>query len=282
LNILITGQNGYIARRLYTYLLANRHDARLVDMRGDGWRHMDFRGVDSIVHLAGIVHNSSADPADFQRVNVGLTASLAQKALNEDVPQFIFVSTMAVYGSEYVFAPLNEITARTALVPKTLYGKSKLNAEAEVLKIYGGRACIVRPPTVYGENCTGNYRRLRALVLRIRLSPRYENIRGMIYVHNLCELFRLIIENSGSGIFHPQDADFLPTYKLAQLIGDYNDIRVLSLRIPFLKAAAKISDLKKAFGSLSYAPEMTVCSFGEYRRFGISAAVEQTERYWNS
>jgi len=282
-NILITGQNGYIARCLHAHLLAGRHDARLVDVRSDAWRHMDFSNYDSIVHLAGIVHNSSAAPADFKRVNVELTAALAQKSYDENVPQFIFVSTMAVYGKDYAFTPMNEITAQTPLMPKTFYGKSKLSAEAEVTKIYGDRACIVRPPTVYGENCTGNYRKLRSLILRVKVMPRYENRRGMIYIHNLCELFRLLIENTGAGIFYPQDADFLPTYKLARLIGENRGVEVLSLRMPFLKTAAKIlPDLKKAFGSLSYAPEMSVCPFGEYRVFDINAAVEQMERYWNS
>jgi UDP-glucose 4-epimerase len=283
LNILITGQNGYIARRLYAHLLAGRHDARLVDVRGDTWRHMDFNEFDSIVHLAGIVHNSSTDPADFRRVNVELTAALAQKARNENVPQFVFVSTMAVYGKDYVFKPLNEITAQTPPAPKTHYGKSKLSAETEVLKLYGDRACIIRPPTVYGENCTGNYRRLRSLVLKVKIAPKYENRRGMIYVHNLCELIKLLVENSGAGIFHPQDTDFLPTYELARLIGEKRGVKVFCLRAPFLKTAAKIMpDLKKAFGSLSYAPELTVCPYGEYRVFDTNAAVGQTERYWNS
>jgi UDP-glucose 4-epimerase len=278
-NVLITGQNGYIARRLHARLIANRHDARLIDVRGDAWRHMDFSGVDCVVHLAGIVHNSSKDPSDFQRVNVELTAALAQKAHNENVPQFIFASSMAVYGKDYIFAPRNEITAQTPLAPQTPYGRSKLSAEGEVIKIYGERACIVRPPTVYGENCTGNYRKLRSLVLKVKMSPRYENRRGMIYINNLCELLKLLVENSGSGIFHPQDADFLPTYKLARLIGEKRGVKVLSLRVPFLKTAAKIvPDIKKAFGSLSYAPELTECPYGEYRVYDMPSAIEQTER----
>lgn len=283
MNILITGQNGYIARRLYTMLSGKRHDVKLLDLRGDTWRHMDFGGTDSIVHLAGIVHNSSDDPQEYQRVNVALTSELAHKARNDNVPQFIFASTMAVYGKDDEFVPLNEINAHTPLLPKTLYGKSKLSAEAEVVRIHGSRACIVRPPMVYGENCTGNYRRLRGLVLRLKAVPRFENRRSMIYIHNLCEFFRLLIENSAEGIFHPQDAEMIPTYKLAQLIGEHNGINVHAMRIPMLKLGAKIlPDLKKAFGSLSYSPEMAVCPFGEYRVFGIQDAIAQTEKNWDS
>ena len=279
MNILITGQNGYIARRLHAYLLSARHDARLLDVRGDNWRHTDFSGTDSIVHLAGIVHNGSSDPAEYRRVNAELTAELARKAHGGGVPQFIFVSTMAVYGTESAFAPLNEITARTPLLPKTLYGKSKLSAETAVSEIYGERACIVRPPTVYGENCTGNYQKLRALVLRARVMPRCENKRGMIYIDNLCELFRLLIENSGAGVFHPQDAEPISTYGLVRLIGERHGVKVLPLPAFFLKAAAKVlPDLKRAFGSLSYAPELTGCPFGDYRLYNTDAAVGRTER----
>lgn len=282
MNIVITGQNGYIARKLYAHLQNHCNDVNLLDVRQDAWRHSDFSGTDSIIHLAGIVHNSSKDPLEFQRVNVDLTAALVRKAKDENVPQFIFISSMAVFGKDDAFMPLNEITAQTPLIPKTLYGKSKLSAEAEVAKAYGERTCIVRPPMVYGENCTGNYGRLRNLVLRLKVVPRYENRRGMIYVYNLCELLRLLIENSGTGVFHPQDARLLPTYEISRLIGEENDISVHALRIPFLElGAAVLPELKKAFGSLSYAPSMTQCPAGDYRIFDVRNAIAQTEKYWN-
>lgn len=282
MNVIITGQNGYIARKLYAYLQNHRHDVSFLDMRQDAWRHSDFSGADCIVHLAGIVHNSSKDPLEFQRVNVDLTAALARKAIDENVPQFIFISSMAVFGKGDEFLPLNEITDQTPLIPQTIYGKSKLSAEAEVAKIYGERACIVRPPMVYGENCTGNYGRLRNLVLRYKVVPCFENRRGMIYVYNLCELLRLLIESSGSGVFHPQDAKLLPTHEISRLIGAENDINVHVLRIPFLKlGAALLPDLKKAFGSLSYASSMTQCPAGNYRIFDARKAIAQTEKYWS-
>lgn len=281
MNIVITGQNGYISQKLYTHLQNHRHDVNLLDVRQDAWRHSDFSGTDYIVHLAGIVHNSSKDPLEFQRVNVDLTAALARKAKDENVPQFIFISSMAVFGKDDAFMPLNEITAQTPLLPQTLYGKSKLSAEAEVVKIYGERACIVRPPMVYGENCTGNYGRLRDLVLRFKVVPQYENRRGMIYVYNLCELLRLLIEDSATGVFHPQDAQLLPTYEISRLIGAENDINVRALKIPFLKlGAAILPDLKKAFGSLSYTPTMTQYPAGDYRIFDVRNAIAQTEKYW--
>lgn len=282
MNVLITGQNGYIAKKLYSYLLDRRHDVSFLNVRQDVWRHSSFEDIDCVVHLAGIVHNSSNDPQEYQRVNVDLTAALARKAKDENVPQFIFISSMAVFGKSDEFLPLNEITAQTPLLPQTLYGKSKMSAEKEVEKIYGDRACIVRPPMVYGENCTGNYRRLRELVLRFKIVPHYENRRSMIYVHNLCELLRLLIENTGAGIFHPQDAEFLPTYEISRIIGNENEVNVRALRIPFLKlGAAIVPDLKKAFGSLSYSPALSKCSLGEYRIFDTRNAVAQTEMYWN-
>ncbi|MCL1819528.1 MAG: NAD-dependent epimerase/dehydratase family protein [Oscillospiraceae bacterium] len=281
MNVLITGSNGYIARMLHAALSEARHEARHLNVRGDEWRNTDFTGYDSVVHLAGIAHNSSFDPEEYRRVNIELTSALAKKARDSGIPQFIFVSSMAVYGLSDVFAPLNELTRNTPLQPKTLYGKSKLSAESEVLSVYGDTSCIVRPPMVYGENCPGNYARLRNIVLKYKVIPNYKNNRGMIYVHNLCEMLKLLIENRASGYYHPQDAETLSTRKLADLIAEANGVKVRAIPIPFLKFAAKVLPIiGKAFGSLSYSPELTAYNDGNYQVYDVKSAIERTEKYW--
>ena len=57
------------------------------------------------------------------------------------------------------------------------------------------------PPMVYGENCKGNYPRLARLAVLTPIFPKIDNKRSMIYIDNLSEFVRLLIDDCSSGLF---------------------------------------------------------------------------------
>ncbi|MDE8688077.1 NAD-dependent epimerase/dehydratase family protein, partial [Streptococcus gordonii] len=100
-----------------------------LDVQKDTWKSHDFSQYDVIFHVAAIVHlsNPASEMASvYQRVNTQLPFDLAQKAKKEGVSQFIFMSSMSVYGE--IKGP-GVITRDTIPAPQSMYGKSKLLAE---------------------------------------------------------------------------------------------------------------------------------------------------------
>ncbi len=126
MKLLITGNNGYIAKNLARHFNEKGHDAGLMDVRADAWMEREFWGVDAIIHCAALVHAAGKNKpeSEFTRVNVRLTELLARKAKAEGVKAFVFMSTLAVYGLE-----TGHIAPDTLPAPKTPYGASKFEAE---------------------------------------------------------------------------------------------------------------------------------------------------------
>src|SRR5690242_13603090 len=101
--ILITGANSYIGTSLERWLENKRYFIETVNMRSDVWRERDFSGYDTVIHVAGIAHVSSDPTMEdlYYKVNRDLTIETAQKAKNEGVKQFIFMSSIIVYGDRH-------------------------------------------------------------------------------------------------------------------------------------------------------------------------------------
>ena len=104
---------------------------------------------DYVVHCAGVT--KCADPADFDRVNYGQTRLLADtlEALGMTPRQFLFVSTLSVFGPvhEDTYQPIRETDTPC---PNTAYGRSKLKTEQYLQRLEGFPYVIFRPTGVYG------------------------------------------------------------------------------------------------------------------------------------
>lgn len=130
-NILITGVHGYIGNALKDKLIEQGHQVDQINVRNQLWKSTSFKDYDVLIHTAALVHNNSpqARLSDYMQVNMLLTKQLAQKAKAEDVKQFIFMSTMAVYGKEGHVGKSDQIDTQTPMNPTTNYGISKKFAD---------------------------------------------------------------------------------------------------------------------------------------------------------
>ena len=149
--ILITGANSYVGTSFEKYMTQFGSDYQIetIDMRGEDWKKADFSGFDSIIHVAGIVHVKEKNDNLYYKVNRDLAFETAKKAKADRVKQFIFFSSMSIFGMD-----TGIITDKTKPNPKTPYGKSKLAAEGllKELESESFRICILRPPMIYGPN----------------------------------------------------------------------------------------------------------------------------------
>ena len=289
INVLITGQNSYIGNNLARWL-AQWPDIYAVDkisLRLPAWKNASFHGYDAVCHMAGLAHLRNAPPETYDAINRALAVEAAEKAKNEGVSRYIFMSTAAVYGVRDVVGQENEIKPSTMPKPTTIYGKSKYAAEA------GIRACenetftvsIVRAPMVYGANCPGNYGRLRRLVLRFGVIPLIENERSMIYIDHLCEYLRLLIHRSEGGVYCPQDDALFCTADVMRWIAEANGRSVVTSQSlgTLIKPAARVLPMiHKAFGNLTYAKSLSVLPINEYCTLSPRDAITATELGWTA
>lgn len=272
MKVLITGKNSYVGKNIGNFLLYKNMEVKYVSVR-NGISEDEFTDVDVVVHCAAIVHKKEAKFAIlYDKVNYELTVDIAEKAKKKGVKQFIFMSTMAVYGKSE-----GEINGNTPLQPKTLYGESKLKAEKALEKIADEnfKVSIIRPPMVYGRSCPGNYKKLRMLALKLPVFPLVENKRSFIYVENLAYFVWNTISEGKEGIFMPMDSKTESTDTMSKYICSVNNKEIKFS--PFLGKMVKkfpLNSLKKAFGSLYYGNDIAeVVSFT-----GFQEAINYTEK----
>jgi len=259
MRILITGENSYIGKSFEAWLAKypDKYSVDTISVRDDSWKRKSFRQYDVVFHVAGIAHVSS-DPkleSMYYSVNKDLAIEVAKKSKSDGVHQFIFMSSIIVYGDS-----CNEdgvIDRNTVPKPSNFYGNSKLEAEKglEALEDDQFGIVILRPPMIYGRGSKGNYPRLARLARTIPVFPDFENKRSMLHIDNLCEFIRLMVDNRERGIFFPQNVEYVKTSEMVKLVAEVHGKRVRLIKVfnPVLKAMlSRIELVNKVFGNLVY------------------------------
>lgn len=254
--ILIIGKHSYIASNFKSYL-ADVHPDWNVDLCGasDGeWETISFSGYNCILFLAAVVHKKEKGISYdiYRRVNCDFPVEVAKKAKEAGVEQFIFLSSMAVFGSK-----VEKITHKTPPNPDSFYSRSKYEAEQELEKLTDNcfYLAIVRPPMVYGKDCPGNYGRLKKLAQWTFIFPNTKNRRSMIEIGQLCKELCNIVEKTLSGIFHVQDETYINTAQMVKQIREEfgKNTWLISWMNWILVPLTKRNRLfKKVFGNLWY------------------------------
>ena len=146
--ILVTGGAGYIGSHVVRQLGESGEKILVLDNLGRGFRQAVTAGelvvgdvgdfelvsrllaehrVDTVMHFAAhtIVPESVAQPLKYYRNNTSSTRALLQACLENDVQQFVFSSTAAVYGMPDQQLADEDSPTR----PINAYGSSKLMSE---------------------------------------------------------------------------------------------------------------------------------------------------------
>lgn len=277
-NILITGKNSYIGTSLENWLMreSDQYKVDTVDMKDGSWKEKDFNLYDVVFHVAGIAHiKETSDNQDlYYKVNRDLAYETALKAKQDGVEQFIFLSSMSVYGIEN-----GVIDKSTPLEPNSAYGKSKIEAEELINKLQDDSFTVatLRPPMVYGKGCRGNYPRLVGLALKTPIFPKVDNKRSMIYIDNLSEFVKHLIDNKSGGLFFPQNAEYVNTSEMVRLIAEAHEKKIVMTKLfnPLLRLLNG-STVNKVFGDLVY--DMSMSDYvSDYRVCRFKESIIKTE-----
>ena len=242
--------------------------------------------------MAGIAHADVGNVSDdtkalYYQVNRDLAYETAGKARDQGVKQFIYMSSVIVYGDSAPVGQKKHITEQTPLSPANFYGDSKKQAEEALLPLMNEefQVAVLRPPMIYGKNSKGNYPLLAGLAGVAPVFPDILNERSMLYVENLAEFIRLLVESGKGGIFYPQNAEYTTTSQMVKAIGQVKGKRVRLWKVlnPLVLLAShipgKIGGLAdKAFGSLTIDQSLSRKDFDGYQIFSLEESIRRTER----
>lgn len=277
--ILITGKNSYVGTSLERWLgnYPDRYSIDSTSLRNDSWKKIDFSEYDVVIHVAGIAHikETKVNANLYYKVNRDLAYEVAQKAKVDGVKQFIFLSSMSIYGIKS-----GVIDKHSPPQPKSNYGKSKLQAEELIssLEENSFRVAILRPPMIYGKGCKGNYTKLANLAIKTPIFPNLDNKRSMIFIDNLSEFIRLLIDDTKSGLFHPQNKEYVCTSEMVEMIAELHGANIKMTKVfnVFLKFIP-INTVKKVFGDLVYDKKMDDYE-NRYIVYDFKTSIKLTEK----
>lgn len=164
MNILITGSSGFLG----SILKNGFKDEKVFELnRRSGDYHCSLAKAipnfnetfDLVIHSAGKAHSvpkTDIEKQEFYDVNVTGILNLLQGLERTGVPkQFVFISSVAVYGQEFGI----NISEKHSLGAKDPYGMSKIEAEVLVTdwcKKHNVICTILRLPLLVGKNPPGN------------------------------------------------------------------------------------------------------------------------------
>ena len=209
-NILISGATGFIGQRLVRALDTNikvlarakqlDYETVICNLESEVIPDNSLNGVDTVFHLAGFAHDIGEETKSqniYQKINVDATISLANLAVKSHVKSFIFVSSVKAGGRPTFGLCASE---KDQGDPEGIYGKTKREAELQLLKIgeqSGMHVSIIRPSLVYGPFVKGN---LQSMILGIKKGwfpplPETGNKRSMIHVDDLVRAILLVVDD---------------------------------------------------------------------------------------
>lgn len=283
MRILIIGKNSYIGTHIKKHL--QKYDMLVdeFDVEHESLEELELSHYQTVIHVAAIVHRKDIQDWNvYKKINVDLPIEVARMSKSNGVKQFIFMSSMAVYGVEKNLNKCCIIDENTEYSPSTMYGKSKLDAEIGVLKLQDEKfaVSIIRPANVYGKDCRGNYIKMFCKITKMfpMLPDVYRNIKqGFLYVDNLCELVNLLIKKGVTGIFPAQDKEMISSIELMEKISNVLKLNKRNSKIlGSIFYLFRIAPVNKLFGGVVYHEEYCKFSFGDYQIFSFDAGLNKT------
>ena len=219
--VLITGAGSFVGTNIERWLKKwpSEYQVDTADTMNDVWKQADFSEYDVVFHVAGIAH---VDPKPsmaplYYKVNRDLTLEIAQWAKDGGVKQFIYMSSKIVYHASKSLK--GDVTyPETEPNPNDFYGDSKLQAEQGLkeLECDTFKVAIIRPPMIYGPNSKGNFLRLGWLATKAPVFPAWHNKRSMLFIDNLAEFVKQLIDRELSGVFFPQNKELSDTVEIVR------------------------------------------------------------------
>jgi nucleoside-diphosphate-sugar epimerase len=250
MSITITGITGFVGSNLFEYLLANGWEPKPLKLRNSNWRSEIDANATALIHLAGKAHDlkNSSNPDEYFDVNTKLTQELFDFFLASNYRDFIFFSSVKAVTDK----AMSIVTEETITQPKSVYGRSKLQAEQYILSKtlpQGKRIFIIRPTMIHGPGNKGNLNLLFKIVSKGLPWPlgSFENQRSFCSIENVCFVIKQILESEEitSGIYNLTDNQAISTNRLIELIAISQNKKAKIYTIPqiIINTLANLGDI---------------------------------------
>lgn len=297
--VLITGTGSYIGESFIDYVAKNYSEnfsIDSIDMLDPTWRETDFSQYDIVYHVAGIAHADVGHVDEdtkqkYYAVNTDLAIEVCKKAKVEGVKEFIFMSSMIVYGDSAPYGKEKIVGEYTVPKAANFYGDSKFQADVGVRALADDnfKVIVLRPPMIYGKGSKGNYPILAKLAKKLPIFPNVENRRSMLYIGNLCEFLcqiMLVDVKQDATVLIPQNAEWTKTSQMVEEIAKAAGKKIITVGGVMklgvavgAKVPGKIGGLvNKAFGNSCYAMEMSEYEGINYRMMDFKDSIVNTEK----
>lgn len=282
--MLITGANSYVGTNVEKWLMKdpNKYHIETLDMQNPSWVNFDFSKFDVVFHVAGIAHVSKKRSLDelYYKVNRDLAIETAKKAKESGVRQFIFMSSMIIYGEDNAISDKRHIDI-SKYNPLNAYGNSKLEADLAIQKLQNEEflVSIVRTPVIYGPKCKGNFPKLQKMASFLFITPNISNQRSMIYIDNFSEFIKQLISRTAKGVFYPQNSEYMSTTKIIVITRKYQSKRTIQTRLfnlPLRFISKYFSSIRKAFGNKTYDLDLSNNNGFDYHVVGIEESIQRS------
>ena len=245
-HILLTGSSGFLGKIILNQL--KEFPIVELNQRSQSEYCLDLSSsipnfsqkFDLVIHNAGLAHTNSGN---FYKINVQGTRNLLEGLSKSPPTYFVFISSVSVYGrfnGQY-------LTEKCPLLAKDQYGKSKIQAEIDILEWCHSHqvlCTILRLPLVVGLNPPGN---LGAMIRGIQKGF-YANIAGgnarksMVLAEDVAKF--ILPASQVGGTFNLTDGVHPTFIQLSSVIAKQaNRKRVINIPLFMAKSLAYFGDL---------------------------------------
>ncbi|MCS5465033.1 NAD-dependent epimerase/dehydratase family protein [Enterococcus lactis] len=271
--------------------ISRQYQIDTLSVRGDAWREHDFSRYDTVFHVAGIAHADVSKVSEetkqlYYAVNRDLAIETAKKYkqdLSGKNGQFIYMSSIIIYGEETNINKKRVITPDTKPNPSNFYGDSKLQAEIGLQPLDDDtfHVAILRPPMIYGPGSKGTTNNWSSWQINCQFFPDVKNERSMLYIENLCSFIKLIVDNEEKGIFFPQNKEYTSTSDMVKMIAQTHNHNIVMISginwliKGMMHFPGKVGKLAvKAFGNLVYSKDMSEY-YIDYRIVNLAESIKK-------
>lgn len=276
--VLIYGKNSYIGEHYYQALKKVGYNVIIIDSFEKKPKDIDFAGIDVVINVVGIAHIKITDDMEdlFYKINTDLAVELCEEAKKHYVKQYIYMSSMNVYGDT-----TETIRSRDQESPKNFYGKSKFIADQRIHELENDnfKVASVRPPVVYGKGCKGNFALLQKIASLTPVFPSFRNVKSMIYIEHLDNFICQLVESGDGGYFHPQNAQTISTADT--IVAIRKALGKNTILIPCLGLLVKIcmkfiSKAERAFANDNYSIDFSRYKDNSYCNMSFQTTIDKT------
>jgi len=283
--VLITGANSFVGKNFLKFSrYSDTEEVSLIDTMPED---IEFEKFDVVLHLAAIVHQSKKiTEEEYFSVNRDLCIQVAELSKKVGIKQFVFLSTLKVYGESVISSELRNEDSECH--PDDFYGKSKYAAERGLQKLEDAdfKVSIIRTPLVYGEGVKANMINLIKIIDYFPLLPlgKTENKRNFTFAENLVGFIDQIIEKNVSGIFIAMDEKALSTTELVNYISKYMGKKTYLFKMPefvYRICSLFIPEIfDRLYGSLSFENSKTRAVLNYTPPFSTDEGIKKMVTYY--